>query len=263
MLTTMGLGLLVFGGGAFGNSPTEPPDPDDVAVPNEATAIELPVASAAPTTTSASTTTSIPAATTNSTAPATSTTAVETPQPVTSTTPPAATTTSSPTTPTTSTTTPPSTTTTVAPCPSPSLTASHAGAAGTTGDLAVDGDLNTYFESSFDDWQTLQINLGCVGSFQGLRRFMTDPGSGTSRGLQGEGVAYLVDGLGWIEVTADSGGGWNNYVNYGSRNHAWHSMPYGWSEWLTLTAPVDVIAVRFNWDGNEDRLNEIELMIDF
>ena len=161
-----------------------------------------------------------------------------------------------------------STTTTIkepeAECPDASISANKEGVNDTTPDLAVDSKTGTFFESSFDDWQTLQINFGCTGSFKALRRQITKPGVGEDgRGRQGESVSYSPNGTDWVELTATEVAGWENYVNYGARNHAWHSVPYGWSEWLTLNVEVDATAIRFSWDGDGDRLNEVEFMVDF
>jgi hypothetical protein len=34
---------------------------------------------------------------------------------------------------------------------------------------------------------------------------------------------------------------------------------YGWSSWLSFNSPVQARYVRFNWDGNNDALHEVQL----
>ncbi len=145
----------------------------------------------------------------------------------------------------------------------PIISGDRAGDNGTTHDLTFDGRVKSYFDSSYDNWQYVEIDFNCVGEFAGLRRYMTRDGRDTSgnRGPQGEGVSFSLDGVNWTELTGPRTTGWESYVNYGTNNEAWHSVIYGWSEWLKLQTPVQARFVRFNWDDNKDALNEIEVAL--
>jgi hypothetical protein len=140
-------------------------------------------------------------------------------------------------------------------------TSSHTGEQATTASLTVDGATTTYFNSSYSNWQHIQIDLGCVSVVTGLRRYMTTNGSTTTgrRLNQGESVSYSRDGQRWSELTRTTSNGWESYVNYGARQHAWHSVSYGWSAWLNLNTPAEARYIRFIWDDNFDALNEIEV----
>ncbi len=121
----------------------------------------------------------------------------------------------------------------------------------------IDGNPTTSFVSSFDDWQFVTIDLGCERSFAGLRRAMSTGNGDFVRASQGETVSFSTDGQTFTRLTNTTSTGWEAAVNY--RPHAWHSLPYGWSPWIRPTAPLSVRAVRFEWDGNADALNEVEL----
>ena len=141
------------------------------------------------------------------------------------------------------------------------VTSDRSGLNATTPAMAFDTNTTTFFKSSYNDWQRLQIDLGCVGTFSGLRRYMTSNGTNTAgaRTLQGEGAQYSLDGVTWTELTADNTRGWEDYFNIGTRRHAWHTVSYGWSAWLNLTNPMSARYVRFLWDGNNDALHEVQL----
>jgi hypothetical protein len=141
------------------------------------------------------------------------------------------------------------------------VTSSHAGQAGTTPTLAHDGNLATFFNSTFNDWQHIQLSYNCVIEIAAVRRHMTRDGINTTgnRGPQGEGFAYSLDGIHWVNVTAETSSGWQNYVNI--RPHAWHSLNYGWSAWLHLMPKIYARYIRFNWDGNGDMVNEIQVQL--
>lgn len=143
----------------------------------------------------------------------------------------------------------------------PLVTGDRSGLNGTTHGLAFDGSTATFFRSSFNDWQYLQVDFGTPGRFSGLRRFMTSNGTNTvgRRTTQGEGAQYSMDGLNWIELTGTNTLGWAGSINYGARLHAWRDLPYGWSASLQPTVPVSARFVRFNWDGDGDALNELEI----
>jgi hypothetical protein len=145
--------------------------------------------------------------------------------------------------------------------PVTTATSSHPGRAGTTPAQAHDNNVATFFNSSFNDWQHLQLSFSCVIEVAALRRHMTRDGASTSgnRGPQGEGFAYSLDGIHWVNVTAGTSSGWQNYVNI--RPHAWHSLNYGWSAWLHLTPKIYARHIRFNWDGNGDAVNEIQVQL--
>ena len=71
---------------------------------------------------------------------------------------------------------------------------------------------------------------------------------------------YVYTALGfWTEFTGKNSSGWEYYVLYGSRSHAWHSVEYGWSRWLTLDTPAEVRYLRFSWDDNYDVVRQIEV----
>ncbi|HWN94581.1 MAG TPA: thrombospondin type 3 repeat-containing protein, partial [Methylomirabilota bacterium] len=143
----------------------------------------------------------------------------------------------------------------------PFVTGDRAGLNGTTHAMAFDGSLTTFFHSSYNEWQYLQVDFGAPGRFSGLRRYMTSNGTNTvgRRTTQGEGAQYSMDGVNWIELTAANALGWEGYINYGARLHAWRDVPYGWSTSLIPTNPVSARYVRFNWDGDNDALNELEI----
>jgi hypothetical protein len=124
---------------------------------------------------------------------------------------------------------------------------------------AFDGQSATFFFSSYDNWQYLQVDFGCVGTFTGLRRLMTLGFSQvvTNRGPQGEAASYSLDGQQWTPLTGSTTSGWASFVNY--RPHAWHSLPYGWSPTLELDVPVQARYVRFSWDGAGDLLHEVDI----
>lgn len=121
----------------------------------------------------------------------------------------------------------------------------------------IDGNPATSFTSSFDDWQFVTIDLGCERPFAGLRRSMSTGNGDFVRASQGETVSFSTDGQTFTRLTSTTSTGWETAVNY--RPHAWHSLPYGWSPWIRPTTPLTVRAVRFEWDGNGDALNEVEL----
>jgi len=156
-----------------------------------------------------------------------------------------------------------------APAPQDSLSASNPGGVtgdrtglnGTTHAMAYDGSLTTFFRSSFSDWQYLQVDFGEAGRFAELRRYMTRDGTNSVGGRtnQGEIVQHSMDGVTWIELTGANARGWEGYINYGARLHAWRNVPYGWSASLSPTNPVSARYVRFYWDGDNDALNEVEI----
>lgn len=136
------------------------------------------------------------------------------------------------------------------------VTTSHTGEG--TGALARDGNPDTGFVSKHLDWQHLQVDFGCPGSFRGLRRMLVGGAmSPTSRGLQGEGVAHSLDGQTWTTLTASTSSGWEGAVNYAPS--AWHSLPNGWTPFIRPKADVTARFVRFNWDGDGDSLREVEI----
>lgn len=130
----------------------------------------------------------------------------------------------------------------------------------TTHSMSVDGTVSTYFQSSYDNWQYLQVDFGEKAKVSRFRRYMTRDGRNTSgnRGNRsGEGFSYSLDGIHWIHVTKHTSQGWENYINY--TPHAWHSVAYGWSNWLTLRTPIYARYIRFNWDDARDAVNEIQI----
>ena len=141
----------------------------------------------------------------------------------------------------------------------PTIVANKPGLNGTKANMAVDRDTNTYFESSHNNWQYLQIDLGCLQRMTGLRRHMTRRNHNElgTRDLQGESVAVSQDSSTWTYLLVSNTSGWDPYVNYHPR--AWHSVEYGWSKWLRPDQPLQVRYVRFLWDGNHDLLTEVEI----
>lgn len=138
------------------------------------------------------------------------------------------------------------------------VTADRTGLAGTTPAMAFDGTTSTSFRSSYESWQRLDIDYGCVGVLSGVRRYMSrNASTAGTRGAQGEGVAYSLDGVTWTSLSASTSTGWQGYVAYAPT--AWHSVVYGWSAWLVPTAPVRARYIRFNWDGNTDALHDVQV----
>ncbi len=121
-------------------------------------------------------------------------------------------------------------------------------------DDVLDGDPQTGFRSSSRAWQYIEVDLGETIHLTALRRHMS--GNGAHRGLKGEYWEISEDGSSWTRLTTAEVEGWDAYINY--RPHAWHSVSYGWSDWLELRQPARVRNVRFRWDGAGDRLDEIE-----
>jgi hypothetical protein len=145
-------------------------------------------------------------------------------------------------------------------CAPITATGNRPGLNGTTHDMAIGSAffaLDEWFESSYDNWQYVQIDLGCVRRIHAVNRHMSRNGdtSGT-RSYQGEAISYSVDGVTWQQFTASNTTGWESYVNYVP--HAWHSVEYGWSEWLEpVTDDVPARYVRYSWDGDHDRLEHV------
>ena len=140
----------------------------------------------------------------------------------------------------------------------PVITSDRTGLAGTTAGQAWDGNNVSFFRSSFDNWQYLQVDFTCVGQLSSIRRYMTRDGVSVvgARASQGEAVSYSMDGVTWINVAGAATTGWGGYVQYSPT--AWHTVPYGWSASLRLNTPVQARFVRFRWDGDNDALNEVE-----
>ncbi|KAB2835367.1 MAG: discoidin domain-containing protein, partial [Candidatus Brocadia sp.] len=144
------------------------------------------------------------------------------------------------------------------------VTGDKPGLNGTTHIMAYDKNLNTYFKSSYDNWQHIDIDMENLVNLLSLCRYMSKDGidiSGT-RPSQGESVSHSVDGVTWTALTKDTTHGWENYNNYGTGKSAWQSVRYGWSDLLALNTPVTARYIRFSWDGNYDSLHEIELNYD-
>ena len=112
---------------------------------------------------------------------------------------------------------------------------------------ARDGTLSTFFNSSYLDWQHIQLDFSCIAEVAAFRPYMTRHGTSTAgnRGSQGEGFAYSLDDVHWANVTADKSTGWQNYVNL--RPHAWSSLNYGWSAWLQLGAKSRIAVRAYLW----------------
>ena len=152
-------------------------------------------------------------------------------------------------------------------CPTPVVTGSHSGLSGTTHAAVVDGSLWGYFQSSHDNWQTLQIDYRCTRTLYGVRRAMgrivpAGPSWYTisfigTRPSQGEKFAYSMDGANWTEITDGTSTGWEGYNPY-ARGLAWSRAPYGWTEHLRLDTPAQARFLRYSWDGERDLVNEIE-----
>jgi hypothetical protein len=146
----------------------------------------------------------------------------------------------------------------------PVIRANQAGQDGATPAMAFDGNTSTFFKSSHHDWQYIEIDFNCLRTFSAIRRYMSHDGvqitgnRGHTTPAQGEGVAYSLDGVNWIDLTGSATHGWENYVNYVP--HAWHTVNYGWSAWLRLNEPVQTRYLRFKWDGDFDAVNEIEVL---
>ena len=125
------------------------------------------------------------------------------------------------------------------------------------GGILIDGDTSTGIQTNHRDWQNLRIDLGRTGRFNGLRRHMSK-GSVTNRGSQGEAVHISMDGSNWTRLTGATTSGWEAYTNY-SNGGAWRGLPYGWSAWIRPKGPVRARFVMFEWDGNSDSIDEVEI----
>lgn len=149
---------------------------------------------------------------------------------------------------------------TLAPPPPIVVSTSHSGLGGTTGALAYDTKTTTYFRSSYDNWQWIRVDFGEVVEIAGFRRYMSRDGVNIqgNRGAQGEQVwtqGRSTDPL--LVVPAAQTTGWSAYVNYNP--NAWHSVVYGWSSWLNFVTPKRARYFQFQWDGNADALNELQI----
>lgn len=133
-------------------------------------------------------------------------------------------------------------------------TSDRSGISGTTPWSAIDGNTSTGFETGYSSWQYVQLDFGNIIPLARVRRNMS---SGLGRNGQGEGFSYSVDGSTWVDFTTTNSSGWGAYNAYATG--AWHSVPYGWSAWLSLNQPAAARYVRFRWDGNLDRVNEVEV----
>jgi hypothetical protein len=109
------------------------------------------------------------------------------------------------------------------------VTGDRPGLGNTVHAMAYDGNLKSYFQPSYNDWQYVQIDFGCLVTFSGIRRFMSRDGKqdiAGHRGTQGEGVSVSRDGVTWTKLTDATTTGWSNlYVNFAP--HAWHTVQYG------------------------------------
>jgi hypothetical protein len=119
----------------------------------------------------------------------------------------------------------------------------------------INSDETTGLETGYLDWQYVTIDLGRTVQLSRLRRHMSGSGN---RAWDGEAWTVSSDGTTYNYLTAADVTGWESYINYGASNNAWRSVPYGWSAWLALGSPRYVRYLRYHWDGNADRLNEIE-----
>ncbi len=130
----------------------------------------------------------------------------------------------------------------------------RAGISGTTVWASLDGNTTSGFQTGYGNWQYLQIDFGKNIIFTRARRHMS---GGAGRNGQGEQFSYSADGVHWTYLTTSNSTGWSSYVNY--QPNAWHSVPYGWSNWLTRNQPAAARYVRYSWDGNSDTVNELEI----
>ena len=156
-------------------------------------------------------------------------------------------------------------------CPDPVVTGDRPGLLGSIHGAAFDGNEVSFFFSSHNDWQYVQVDFGCVSTFSGLARKMGDvvPHDRAftirfdgRRSFQGETMSYSVDGRNWTFATHATTTGWEQLGPYTSARDAWHSVPYGWSPKLELLVPVQARYVRFHWDGDIDVLNELDIDVE-
>lgn len=136
-----------------------------------------------------------------------------------------------------------------------SISADRGARDATTPQMVFDGKVETGFYSAHDDWQYVQVEFPEEVLFNGLRRHMR--GGADRRVMQGEGASWSQDGHSYTKLLGETTTGWEGYTNY--KPHAWHSVPYGWSEWLRPDRPVRLKYLRFQWDGDDDILDEVEL----
>lgn len=143
----------------------------------------------------------------------------------------------------------------------PSVSSDQPSVNGAPAAVMYDGNIGSVFESTWQDWQYMQIDFHCTFRLSAMRRLMLNANPALAvRNGQGEGFAYSMDGATWTAVTADATIGWEGYDNYGAAHSAWDRVVYGWSAWLTLKTPVEARFLRFQWDGDHDAVGEVEVL---
>ena len=107
---------------------------------------------------------------------------------------------------------------------------------------AFDGSLGTAYDPPNGTSQTITVDYGCVGTFDGFRRYMTsDSGSPFAwRWYAYEVVRYSTDGVHWTTLRLTDRG-------------------YGWTAWHRPAAPVEARYVRYSWAVFNDSLHEMEI----
>ncbi|MBD3179076.1 MAG: hypothetical protein GF417_05490 [Candidatus Latescibacteria bacterium] len=128
-----------------------------------------------------------------------------------------------------------------------------------------DGNTSTCFQTSYTNWQGIEIEFGCTVELYALRRYMTRDGSSTagSRGWgQGERFHYydVIDST-WVTLTGSNTSGWDSY--WYQLNGYWNNwyVPYGWAPWQTLDTPAYTDRIRYYFDCSwvGESINEIEI----
>ena len=88
---------------------------------------------------------------------------------------------------------------------------------GTTHSFAVDDNIQTYFKSSHNDWQYIQIEIDEDVQIHAFRRYMSidaDNYEKRARGCKGEGFSYSSNGSDWYEIKTYDAIGWEDYFEY-------------------------------------------------
>jgi hypothetical protein len=101
----------------------------------------------------------------------------------------------------------------------------------------IDADVATGLETGYSGWQSVTIDLGRTVRLSRLRRNMSGPTA--DRGAHGERWSTSIDGTAYVQLSSAD------------------SLPYGWTAWFEIPSPPLARFVRFSWEGNGDRLNEI------
>lgn len=119
---------------------------------------------------------------------------------------------------------------------------------------AIDGDPATSFTTNQTLWQQVDVDFGRTVALTRLRRNMS--GITANRQNNGEQIQVSADAITWRQIVGADIAGWEAYDNYVP--HAWRTLPYGWTNYLSFRQPPVIRYIRYLWDGNIDNFNELE-----